>query len=88
MLVKALELASAEQSRQLHELFSMKEFDPEDKVNKVTEIYNQLNIRHVSEIIANEYINTAFSLLGKISVPNERKTELVNIANSLIGRDY
>jgi geranylgeranyl diphosphate synthase, type II len=87
MLVKAMELASVEQAKILHEQFSMKEFDPGTKVKNVTEIYDQLNIRHISETLANDYINTAFNLLGKVGSTNERKTELVNIANSLIGRD-
>ncbi len=87
MLVKALELASTEQSKQLHEQFGLKEFDPVTKVQKVIEIYDQLNIKSISENLANEYINAAFSLLGKVSATNERKTELVNIGNSLIGRD-
>jgi geranylgeranyl diphosphate synthase, type II len=87
MLVKALELASTEQSKQLHEQFGLKEFDPVTKVQKVIEIYDQLNIKSISENLANEYINSAFSLLGKVSATNERKTELVNIGNSLIGRD-
>jgi len=87
LLVKALEIASIEQAKQLHEQFAQKEFDPELKVKKVTEIYNQLNIKNISENLANEYINTSFTLLGKVGSTNERKTELVNIANSLIGRD-
>jgi len=87
MLVKALEIASIEQAKQLHEQFALKEFDPETKVKKVTDIYDQLNIKNISENLANDYINTSFSLLGKISATNERKTALVNIANSLIGRD-
>lgn len=87
MLVKALELASPDQLRQLHEQFALKDFDPESKVKKVTEIYDQLNIRNLSENLANDYINAAFSLLGKVNVPVDRKTELVNIGNSLIGRD-
>jgi geranylgeranyl diphosphate synthase type II len=87
LLVKALEIASVEQAKQLHEQFALKEFDPEIKVKKVVELYDQLNIRNISENLANDYINTAFSLLDKIGVINERKTELANIANSLIGRD-
>ena len=87
MLVKALEIASIEQAKQLHEQFSLKEFDPDIKVKKVVDLYDQLNIKNISERLANDYINTAFSLLDKIGVINERKTELVNIGNSLIGRD-
>jgi geranylgeranyl diphosphate synthase type II len=87
MIVKAMELASVEQAKVLHEQFSLKEFDPGTKVKKVTEIYDQLNIKHISETLANDFINTAFNLLGKVGSTNERKSELVNIANSLIGRD-
>jgi geranylgeranyl diphosphate synthase, type II len=87
MLVKALEIASIEQAKQLHEQFNLKEFDPDEKVRKVIDIYEELNIKNISEVLANDYINSAFSLLDKISAKNERKTELVNIANSLIGRD-
>lgn len=87
LLVKALEIASIEQAKQLHDQIALKEFDHETKVKIVTEIYDQLDIKNISETLANDYINTSFSLLGKISANNERKTELVNIANSLIGRE-
>jgi geranylgeranyl diphosphate synthase type II len=87
LLVKALEIASIEQAKQLHDQIALKEFDPETKVKIVTEIYDQLDIKNISETLANDYINTSFSLLGKVSANNERKTELVNIANSLIGRE-
>lgn len=84
--IKALEIASGDQLRQLQEQYSMKEFDPETKVRRVIELYDQLNIKVITENLANEYINTAFSLLEKISVDKERKKELVQITSSLIGR--
>ena len=87
LLVKALEIASVEQAKQLHEQFALKEFDPEIKVKTVVELYNQMNIKNISENLANNYINTAFSLLDNLGVINERKTELADIASSLIGRD-
>ena len=87
MLVTALEKASSEQARQLHEQLSMVEFDPETKVRKVVEIYDSLNIKSISENLANDYINIAFNLLDEVSAKKERKEELVNLANSLIGRD-
>jgi geranylgeranyl diphosphate synthase type II len=87
MLVTALEKASAEQTKMLHEQLGLVEFDPETKVKKVIEIYDSLNIKNISENLAADYINFAFSLLDKVNAKIERKTELVNIANSLIGRD-
>jgi geranylgeranyl diphosphate synthase type II len=87
MLVKAMEIASVEQAKQLHEQFGLIEFDPETKVKKVIDIYDQLNIKNISESLANDYINSALDLLDKIGVTKERKTELTNIASSLIGRE-
>ncbi len=87
LLVKALEIASTEQRKELHELFELSDSDPEDKVRKVVAIYDQLNIKTVAESLANEYINVSFSLLERISANKERKKELTLIASSLIGRD-
>ena len=87
LLVKAMEIASGDQFKQLQEQFSMKEFDPDIKVKKVIEIYDQLNIRAVTEAVANDYINKAFNLLERVRVVKERKEELEKVASSLIGRD-
>ena len=88
MLVTALEKASAGQAKLLHEQLGLVEFDPETKVKKVVEIYDSLNIKSISENLANDYINIAFNLLNEVNAKKERKEELVNLANSLIGRDY
>jgi len=87
LLVKALEVASGDQLKQLQEQFALKEFDPETKVKKVIDLYDQLNIKAVTENLANDYINTADSLLEKIRIVKERKKELALVASSLIGRD-
>ena len=86
-LVKALEIASGEQFKQLQELFAGKEVDPETKVKTVIGLYDQLNIRAITENLADDYINKAFSLLEKVEVVKERKREMTQIACSLIGRD-
>jgi len=87
LLLKAHELASVEQARQLHEQFTLKDFDAEAKVKKVIGLYDQLNIKSISEKLASDYINTALSLLEKTGAKKERKTELAGIASSLIGRE-
>ncbi len=87
MLVKSLEIASFEQAKQIHELFAIEDLDPETKVKKVVSIYDQLNIKNISEGLAREYINSAFDLLDRLDAPKERKMELSGIANSLIGRN-
>lgn len=87
LLVKALEASSGEQLTKLHELFSLKEFDPVIKVKRVVEIYDQLKVRSVTEEIAGSYIKKAFYLLEKVGVVKERKQELTQMVSSLIDRD-
>jgi geranylgeranyl diphosphate synthase, type II len=85
-LIKALEIASAEQFKQLQKCFSAEHPEPETKIQKVISIYDQLNIREITEALANEYINKAFMFIQKVNVDEKRKTELINLAGSLIGR--
>ena len=87
LLVKATELASGTQLKRLQKLFSEKDPDTEMKVKSVVEIYDQLNVKKLTETLANEYIGVAFNCLEKISLAGERKKELTQLANDLIGRE-
>ena len=87
LLVKAFELASYDQLKKLQEQFTLKEFDPETKVKTVIDLYDQLNIKNVTETLANDYISIAFNLLDKLGAVKERKNELAQITCSLIGRN-
>jgi geranylgeranyl diphosphate synthase type II len=87
LLVKALELASGDQLKQLQEQYTLKEFDPEEKVRKVVDLYNQLDIKNITENLAIDYIGTALVSLEKTGIVSDRKEELALIASSLIGRD-
>ena len=84
--VKAFELSKGNQFKRLQSLFSDKEADPELKVRTVMEIYDKLNIKTLTENLAGEYIEKAFSMFEKVDVPRERKQELTLLASSLIGR--
>lgn len=86
LLVKALETASQVQLKELQSLLSARDIEPAVKVKKVVEIYDRLNIKSITEKIANEYIDTAFRLLEKVSVDEKRKKEMINLAGTLIGR--
>ncbi len=86
-LVKAFENASGRQLERLRKLFSGDKADPETKIAKAMEIYDDLNIRNITEEIASDYINKAFTLLDKVNIDGKRKKELASAAGSLIGRD-
>lgn len=84
--VKAFELSTGDQFKRLQDLLSDKESDAEVKVRSVLEIYDKLNIKEITENLAGEYIEKAFSMLEKVDVSKERKKELFLVAGSLLGR--
>jgi geranylgeranyl diphosphate synthase, type II len=87
LLVKALEQADGEQLVKLRNLITVKEFNPEEKVAAVTEIYDSLNIRLQAENLSYEFINKAFESLEAVKVKESRKSDLKQMATSLIGRE-
>jgi geranylgeranyl diphosphate synthase type II len=87
LLIKALEVATGSTLKKLQEQIHARDFDPEIKVKTVMEIFDQLNIRTITENLANEYITKALVHLEKVSAGKERKMELSLIATSLIGRN-
>lgn len=86
LLIKALEVATGSTQKKLQKQLMVKEFDPELKVKTVMEIFDQLNIKSITENLANEYITKSLSQLKKVSASRERKSELYQMATSLIGR--
>jgi geranylgeranyl diphosphate synthase type II len=87
LLVKALEIASASQRKKLIEQLVLKEFDPELKIKTVTDLYDQLSIKSITESLANKYINRSYEYLEKVNTPSRKKEELYQLVNSLIGRE-
>jgi geranylgeranyl diphosphate synthase type II len=87
LLVRAFELASAKQRKKLKEQTELKEFDNETKIKTVMDLYDQLNIKTETENLAGDYIKKASESLEKVGVDSKRKSEMIQIAESLIGRD-
>jgi geranylgeranyl diphosphate synthase type II len=87
LFLKAMEIASGEEKKALAELFAREDINGENKVKKVVEIYDRLNIRIATEDLAGAYIKSALKLLGQTSVAESRKTEMYQLATTLIGRE-
>jgi geranylgeranyl diphosphate synthase type II len=86
LLVKALEIATGLQHKKLLKEIQKKEADPEQKIKTVMEIFDSLNIKSITEEIANEYITKSLDHLEKAETACERKRELTLLASSLMGR--
>lgn len=87
LFVKAMEIAAWKQQSRLHELFTMKNVEPHAKVKEVMKIYEELNVKDATEVMVKDYVGKAFGFLEKTSVALERKRELTQLANTMIGRE-
>ncbi len=87
LYVKATEIASQEQRKRLQEIYSSEISDPETKIKEVTEIYDQLKIKYISENLAADYLKNALNFLDRAAAAQERKEELIQMTGSLVGRE-
>ena len=88
MLINALQLADAEQKKELNRWLSLKEFDAEQKIAAITHIYNILGIDKLAQQKIEELFALSLQSLDKVKVADEKKVELRNFANKLLDRKY
>lgn len=86
LLIKALETAAGDHQESLLSWLKHTSNDPRAKVEAVTDIYNELNVKNLAEQKMNEYFAAGFAALEKIKVPESRKAELSMFAENLINR--
>lgn len=88
LLIKALELAKGHQAKELNNWLAIQLFDVPEKVNAVTGIYNELQIRKYAEEAMHTYADKAFKALDDINLPEERRQYLRQFSDSLLVREY
>lgn len=87
LLIKALELADEEQNRKLNYWIECSDFDAIEKVNAVTTIYDELQIREQASKVMQQYTDNAFEALNAINLPEIRKQYLREFADGLMVRE-
>jgi len=65
LLVKALEIATSEQKVRIYNQLKKKDFDADKKINEILSIYNELNIKDISEEIIKKYLSKSKSYLER-----------------------
>ncbi len=88
LMLKALELADDKTKKIIQDWLLVKEFNPEEKIRVITGIYNDLNIRKITEKYVEEFYQAALDIYEEINVNKERKTQLLHLANLIINRDH
>ena len=86
MLINAVNRANPSQREQLLKWIDAKEFDRNEKVNAITELYNEIGIRELCEQKIEEYYQESLVYLAKVKVPEERKAELKAYAAEMMKR--
>ena len=86
MLINAVNRANPAQHKELMKWIDAVEFDRNEKVKAVTELYNEIGIRELCEQKIEEYYQESLVYLAKVALPDERKTELKAYAADMMKR--
>ena len=86
MLINAVNRANPAQREQLMKWINAKEFNRNEKVKAVTELYNEIGIRKLCEQKIEEYYQESLVNLAKVNLPEERKAELKAYAAEMMKR--
>ena len=87
LLIKALKSSDDNQSAVLNKWLKAKDYIPEEKISAVKNIYDELNLKAISEKIIENYYLASLECLRSISVSDERKRDLTEFAKSLMYRE-
>jgi len=88
LLLKAFELADLRTKSIIQDWIQKKEFDAKLKVKAITDIYNELEMKKITENSIDGFYQLALDIWGKIDVEKERKAELLELAKMIMSRDH
>ncbi|MCH7399582.1 polyprenyl synthetase family protein [Belliella sp. DSM 107340] len=88
LLIKAKELAEGEEKNELEKWIAREDFDKVEKVSAVTEIYDKVGIKTLTESKMQDYFKKGFDQYNSLSVPNLLSFNmLLELTQDLIHRE-
>ena len=88
LLLKALEISDDNTKMVIHDWINKSEFNADEKIQVITDIYNKLDIRKITEKYIDEFYQTALNVFEEIKLEHETKAELLQLANLIMSRDH
>ncbi|KRT13295.1 isoprenyl synthetase [Pedobacter ginsenosidimutans] len=88
LLLKAFELADGETRASLDTWTAYKEFNAQEKVDTVRQVYDTLDIQYIAKASMNNYLNKALAVFAQINVSDEKKANLLTLTDQLMAREY
>ncbi|MGB0390964.1 MAG: polyprenyl synthetase family protein [Salibacteraceae bacterium] len=88
LLLSAKQLATGNQANELEKWISATNFDEQEKVDAVLDIFNSIGIKGLAQSEMIKYSTKAFNLLSELNIPEEKKETLKSILNQLLQREF
>ena len=87
LYLTALKESNEQQHKDLQKYFSSTDFDSDQKIQAVKTIYEAIGVKEKTEITMNQYAEKARQCLAAISVSEDKKQKLYELANALVSRE-
>jgi geranylgeranyl diphosphate synthase type II len=88
LLLKALEIADDSTKMVIQDWINKTSFDESEKIQAITDVYNKLDIRNITEAYIDEFYQEALNVFNEIEVSPDKKGELLQLANLIMSRDH
>ncbi|BBE18326.1 dimethylallyltransferase [Aquipluma nitroreducens] len=88
LLLKALEISDDSTKMIILDWMNKSDFDENEKIRAITEVYNKLDIKGITEIYIDQYYKLALDVFTEINLAGETMTELIQLANLIMNRDH
>lgn len=86
--INALQNAQGELKTKLLNWMDSSEYNQEEKISTVLKIFNQLNVKQLTEQKIESYFQKCRAIFQQISVDDNRKKQLLEISNSMLNRIF
>jgi len=88
LLLKAIELSSADQKKELDHWLTTKSFDEKEKISAVKNIFHALSVKEKTEEEMENYYHKATGALHSIKADEKNKEQLFELAEALMMRQH
>ncbi len=86
LLVSALNSKNKKAVSILKKWIEKTEFNRDEKINEITEIFNELKLSELTEARIEDFFKLGLKSLDTVSIPDKRKIILRNLTKRLVGR--
>lgn len=87
LLIRCLRNADTAQRAELNKWLTATDYNPDEKIKYVKNIYDELNLKFVVDSLIEKYYLASLDYLSLIDLPDVQKKDLVSLAENLMHRE-